>query len=51
MFVIMLETPVDEIKKLEDALSAVDAVVDPKGARETWGQTPEQQALGAGLMG
>ena len=46
----MLETPVDDIKKVEDALTAVDAQIDPKAARETWGITPEQQALGGGLL-
>jgi hypothetical protein len=51
VFVIILETPVDQIKKLEDQLAAIDAQVDPKAARETWGQTPEQQALGGRLMG
>jgi hypothetical protein len=50
LFVIMLETPVEDIKKVEDALTAVDAQIDPKAARETWGITPEQQALGGGLL-
>lgn len=50
LFVIMLETPVEDIQKLEEQLTTVDAQIDPKATRETWGVTPEQQALGAGLF-
>lgn len=50
VFVILLETPVDQIKELEEKLAVADAQVDPKAARETWGATPEQQGLGGRLM-
>jgi len=50
VFVILLETPVDQIKKLEEQLAVADAQVDPKAARETWGATPEMQGLGGRLM-
>lgn len=50
VFVIILETPVDDIKKLEDQLAVQDVLADPVSARESWGVTPEQQALGGGLM-
>jgi hypothetical protein len=50
VFVIILETPYDDIKKLEDQLSVMDALADPASARENWGATPEQQALGGRLM-
>jgi hypothetical protein len=48
-YAMLFETPVDEIKKLESALSARDAMIDPEGARATWGQTPQHQALMGGL--
>lgn len=51
LYVIILETPVDDVKKLEEQLAVADAQVDPKAARETWGATPEQQGLGGRLMG
>lgn len=50
VFVIILDTPQDRIKKLEEQLAVADAQVDPKAARETWGATPEQQGLGGRLM-
>lgn len=46
----MLETPVEDIQKLEEQLTTVDAQIDPKATRATWGATPEQQALGGGLL-
>lgn len=48
-YVIMLETPVGDIEKLEEQLSTIDAQVDPEEVRKTWGATPEHQALGRGL--
>jgi hypothetical protein len=45
VYAMILETPVDEIKKLESALSTLDAQLDPVRARETWGATPQHQAL------
>lgn len=50
VFVIMLETPVDQIKQFEEHLAVAGAQVDPQAARETWGATPEQQGLGGRLM-
>lgn len=50
VFVILLDTPVEQIKKLEEQLAVADAQVDPIAARETWGATPEQQGLGGRLM-
>jgi len=50
VFVILLETPVEQIKKLEEQLAVADAQVDPIAARENWGATPEQQGLGGRLM-
>ena len=50
VFVILLDTPVDRIQKLEEQLAVADAQVDPIAARETWGATPEQQGLGGRLM-
>lgn len=50
VFVILLDTPVDRIQKLEEQLAVADAQVDPKAARETWGATPEQQGLGGRLL-
>lgn len=50
VFVIILDTPLDRIQKLEEQLAVADAQVDPKAARETWGATPEMQGLGGRLM-
>lgn len=50
MYVIILETPVDDVKKLEEQLAVTEARIDPKAARETWGATPEMQGLGGRLM-
>lgn len=51
VFVIILETPVDQIKELEQRLAVADAQIDPDEARKHWGETPEQQGLAGGLMG
>jgi hypothetical protein len=48
-YAMLFETPVDEIKKLESALSARDAMIDPVATRETWGLTPQHQALTGSL--
>lgn len=50
VFVIMLETPVGDIEKLEERLAVAEAQLDPKAARERWGNTPETQAMGGRLM-
>lgn len=50
VFVILLETPLEQIKKLEEQLAVADAQVDPKEARKHWGDTPEMQGLGGRLM-
>lgn len=50
LYVIILETPVDDVKKLEGELAVIEARIDPAAARETWGATPEQQGLGGRLM-
>jgi hypothetical protein len=49
VYVIILETPTDEVKQLESFLTTRDAAIDPARVRETWGQTPEHQAMAAGL--
>jgi hypothetical protein len=38
------------VKKLEGELAVIEARIDPKAARETWGATPEMQGLGGRLM-
>lgn len=50
VFVIILETPLEDVKKLEEQLAVMDAQVDPAEARKSWGATPEQQGLGGRLM-
>lgn len=50
LYVIILETPFEELKKLEGELAVIEAQIDPKAARETWGATPEMQGLGGRLM-
>lgn len=50
LYVIILETPVDEIQRLEGQLAVQEARLDPIAARENWGATPEQQGLGGRLM-
>lgn len=49
-YAMILETNVDDVKQLESALSTRDAQIDPKRVRETWGQTPQHQAMMSGLV-
>jgi hypothetical protein len=44
-YVLILETPYDDVKKLESQLTTSDAQVDPEAARAEWGQTPQHQAM------
>jgi hypothetical protein len=41
----------ENVKSLESHLRTMDAVIDPVSVRETWGQTPEDQAMAAALYG
>jgi hypothetical protein len=45
----IVTTPIDVIKKLEDALDLAMVQIDPEAARATWGLTPEHQAKAQGL--
>jgi hypothetical protein len=49
-YCMILETNVDDVKQLESALSTRDAQIDPVAVRETWGATPQHQAMMAGLV-
>lgn len=50
IYVILTEIPHEVLAKLRDGLTTAEAVIDPVRARETWGITPEHQAMSAGLM-
>jgi hypothetical protein len=47
--VILVDTPVENLEKLESLLSVRDAQIDPDAVRENWGSTPEHQAMMGGL--
>ena len=49
MYAIVTEIPHERLEKLRDSMTTVEAQIDPKRARETWGLTEDHLAMSGSL--
>ena len=49
MYAMVPEIPDESLRKLRDAMTTAEAMIDPKRARETWGLTEDHQAMSGTL--
>lgn len=45
MYAIVPEIPDEKLRKLRDAMTTSEALIDPKRARETWGLAEDHVAM------
>jgi hypothetical protein len=51
IYVILTEIPHEVLTCLRDGLTTAEAMIDPEGARATWGLLPDHQDMSRGLVG